>query len=732
MIKRPLGIFCLFIIALIFLLIEFLQLRDTKSYSFSKEEVSILGTVCKKDIAKSGSGEVLYLKDVLFVGEAESAHEDLQQVICYLKEDSLSAKIGSRILIRGYPSDFESATNPGQFDQKFYYQILGISFRLSQANVLSASTEYDVFYENLHILRCKMAAQLDLLLPKEDAGIMKAVLLGAKGDIDEELKALYQRGGIAHILAISGLHISLLGMGAFELLRRLGVPLKAAAFLAAVFMFCYGIMTGFSVSMLRAVIMFLLHMLARMIGRTYDMLTAAGVAAVLILMEQPLYLYYGGFVFSFGCVIGIGLALPVLTESKNRLPFGLKNILSACAMGVISYPMYLWFYYQFPVYSVWLNLMVIPLMSFLMAAGLVLFVVSCFVPGAVVFPASLIHGILMIYEKACSICEELPGHMFTPGKPDLWQVIIYLVLLLAVIGLSRLKKKKITLLHKWIIMVAGIILISIRPWDLLEVTFLDVGQGDCIFIKSPAGKNYLIDGGSTSVSSVGKYRILPFLKYKGADEIEAVIITHPDEDHVSGVLELLETGDAEGIRVKNIVLPEISQELKNTAYKEVEWIAQKEGVRVSYINTGESIKDHDITMQCLNPDKHNIYREANEYSVVLLVQYGTFQVLLTGDAEGMGELELTENLKKLKTGGDITVLKAAHHGSKYSTSEELLDIISPRLTVISCGNNNRYGHPHEETLERLSAIGSRIWMTPDCGAVTVEVRDHVKVYGFVR
>jgi competence protein ComEC len=229
---------------------------------------------------------------------------------------------------------------------------------------------------------------------------------------------------------------------------------------------------------------------------------------------------------------------------------------------------------------------------------------------------------------------------------------------------------------------------------------------------------------------VGKYRILPFLKYKGADEIEAVIVTHPDEDHINGVLELIERGEAEGIRIKNLVLPEIVHELKNTAYKELEWLAQREGVEVSYINSGEYIADNGITMQCLNPDREKVYEEANEYSVVLWLQCGSFQVLLTGDAEGIGEKELTENLKKLQTGEGITVLKAAHHGSKYSTSTELLDILSPQLTVISCGENNRYGHPHRETLERLAAAGSPVLTTPDCGAITVEVGKSVVVRSF--
>lgn len=736
MIKRPLGTLCLVIVGIIFLITELSGEKVAGDISFPKEELCITGTVYKKDLSGAEDGVTLYLKDVMFedIFTSEEAFisdsEMAECVICYLRSASKEPKIGSRIRIRGYPSEFDKATNPGQFDMKFYYQILGVSFRLSNAYVLAESISYSRFQEGLYELRSHLAAQLDACLNDEDAGVMKAMLLGTKGTLDEELKALYQRNGIAHILAISGLHISLLGMGTYSLLRRLGLPVGAGALAAAVLMFCYGVMTGFSVSMLRAVIMFLLHMLAKIVGRTYDMLTATGVAAVLILIEQPLYLYYGGFIFSFGCVVGIGLVLPALTETKLSLPGAQKNLLSGAAMAVISYPMYLWFYYQFPPYSVLLNLFVVPLMSFLMAAGPVLLCLRIFCPGLASLAVFLIHGILKIYEISCNICDRLPGHVFTPGKPQAWQLVIYLIVLAVLVFLHAFQKNRIPLKLRWSAVLVGIVLLSIRPWNALELTFLDVGQGDCIYIKSRTGKCYLIDGGSTSVSSVGKYRIIPFLKCKGAGELEAVIVTHPDEDHINGITELLDEGQVQGIRVKNLVLPEIETALKNASYKELELVAENAGVLVSYISAGEGIKDADMTMRCINPVQGEIYLEPNEYSVVLELSEGDFSALLTGDAEGVGESVVFEMLAGRWSREPVTVLKAAHHGSRYSTSEELLKVIKPQVTVISCGEDNPYGHPHEETLERLKAAGCEVLTTPQYGAITVEVEKSVVVRSF--
>ena len=440
MIKRPLGTVCLLIILFLFLKVELFQ-KEEQEIVFDTKELYMTGTVHKKDLVSKGKGVVLYGEDY--------KEKKVERIICYLSPASSSAEVGSHILIQGKPETFDRATNPGQFDRKFYYQISGVSFRLSQANILAKSIEYDELKESLYRLRCRLALQMDACLPTEDAAIMKAILLGAKSDMEEEKKDLYQRSCIGHILAISGLHIYLLGIGTLKVLKRTGLPMGAAHFLAAVLMFLYGLMTGFSVSMLRAVIMFLLHMGAKLVGRTYDMLTGAAVAAVLILLEQPLYLYYGGFVFSFGCVIGIALVMPTLTKTQNPLPIVLQRLLSGVVMAVISYPMYLWFYYHFPPYSIVLNLLVIPLMSFLMAAGLILLLVSIIFAKGAFLPANVVSGILWIYRELCRICDQLPGHVYTPGRPRLWQVLIYVFILLFVVLIGSRKKKNFPLKWKW-------------------------------------------------------------------------------------------------------------------------------------------------------------------------------------------------------------------------------------------------------------------------------------------
>ena len=591
----------------------------------------------------------------------------------------------------------------------------------------------------------------------------------------------------------------MLGMGLYRLLRKIGVPVKGAALLSMLLLLFYGAMTGFSVSAMRAILMFGLRMLGEMLQRTYDMLTAIAAAAALLLAGQPLFLKSASFVFSFGCVLGLCVVHPALTmpaavphqQTKGKTKWqGIRQrLLAPPAMMAVTLPMYLWFYYQIPPYSMLLNLLVIPLMSYLMAAGLLLLLVNPLPLPIWRIAAALIVGVFRIYERACRMCEGLPGAVLNLGKPAVWQLLVYLACLLAVI----LIRHRQSLWKRWLMMAGAVLILLVRPADRLEITFLDVGQGDCIYVELPGKEKFLVDGGSSSVGSVGKHRILPFLKAKGVRYLEAVFVTHPDEDHCNGIQELLSQGKQQGIRVGCLILPDIGEGSKGQGYRELEKAASEAGISLQYISRGQYIQEKDTLLECLHPVSGFESTDANAYSIVLRFTSGSFTALLTGDLEGSGEQALLEelsarreisenqgtgsmavgsadnmagsmtdnmaggpadnmtgsladNMKDSLTGNmagsltdnmaggpaGITLLKVAHHGSKYSTSEEFLQMINPAIAVISCGKNNRYGHPHEETLERLSEADISWFCTKDYGAITVSVdaKGRVVVKGY--
>ncbi len=718
--KRPLASIGLLLVLLFYLAVTMQGLPSRAEYESPGDRVCVSGRVYQKEL-RPQAGEmvqVLYLKDLSEESPPGKA------AVCYLKNGQAEPEMGSWVKVEGVYKNFERASNPGQFDTYSFYLISGISYRLNQAVILEKTTKYNKVREGIYCFRRFLSRKLSTYLPPKESALMKTILLGEKGELDPELKELYQRNGIAHLLAISGLHVSMLGMGLYRILCKCGVPMKISAGGACVLLVLYGVMTGFSVSALRAILMFLLHMLAVMAERTYDLLTALSVAAVSLLVGQPLYLKHSGFLFSFGCVLGIAVLTPALTEGKrdllpgnNILTKGIKGGLSAFSMGVATLPVYLWYYYQFPVWSVLLNLMVIPLMSYLMAAGILLLILSIVCPLAIWPLVSLIRGIFKIYELGCGVNETLPFHLVNFGKPQGWQLLFYLLILLLVVGL----KKKLTLPVKWMFTCLGILLLVYRPGGKLTVTFLDVGQGDGIFIETPQGSHFLIDGGSSSVGNVGKYRLLPFLRFQGVQSLDAVFVTHPDTDHCNGVQEILEQDTGSGITVKCLALPDIAGETKSDGFRKLEGLAEERGIPVVYLSRGQEMGEGELTFTCLHPSKGYRTKDTNEYSLVLKLTYQNFSALFTGDLEGEGEQDF-EKYQEGKAGnrGQLTVLKAAHHGSAYSTGTGLLEVLMPSYTVISCGKHNSYGHPHQELLKRLADCGTEILITYQTGAVTFQ------------
>ncbi|MDE7007530.1 MAG: competence protein ComEC family protein, partial [Lachnospiraceae bacterium] len=298
--KRPLASACLLLILFFYLAVSLLPFSPGDQYEGEKRKVKVTGKVYQKEVKQQAGQmvQVLYLKNLS--GDSPPG----KGALCYLKSGQAEPEMGSIVTVEGSYREFETASNPGQFDSSTYYLISGISYRLSQAMILEKTVGYSKAGEDLYRFKTFLSRKLSENLPEKESALMKTILLGEKGELDREVKELYQRNGIAHILAISGLHVSMLGMGLYHVFRKCGVPMKASALAAAILLLVYGMMTGFSVSALRAILMFFLHMLAVMLERTYDMMTALSVAAVALLIGQPLYLEYSGFVFSFGCVLG--------------------------------------------------------------------------------------------------------------------------------------------------------------------------------------------------------------------------------------------------------------------------------------------------------------------------------------------------------------------------------------------------------------------------------------------
>ena len=842
--------------------------------------------------------------------------------------EEASLKIGQQIILEGTFSHFATATNPGEFDVQRYYAAKGIGGRVRKSQILAVGETYSCLRELLYQCRFVLHDRLAEVFPAKEASVMQTLLLGEKEELDAEVKALYQKNGIAHILSISGLHITLLGMGVYRLLKRLGLPVRAAAVGGAMLLLIYGVMVGMSVSASRAIGMYLLQMLGIFVGRTYDMLTGLGLMALLLVLQEPERLFDVSFLMSFGAVLGICILTPVLSgdgrerdadaelevkgisawpvwlrtvadilgdsayarnkyrEGWRKVAYeGIQRIVSAvkggfaASVGVILFtlPVQLWFFYEIPVYSVLLNLLVLPFMSVVVAGGILSLIPGLGLVGTVDCL------ILWWYEWICGRFAQLPGAIWCVGRPEVWQIICYYVgIFLLVFGREYVEawkrrgtygeknvpgdrqhfartlwclkmrgawKRRGTYGEKnvpgdrqhfartlwclitrgadesirnrkkdcngemiqhsdrrfgicstgvqnalakfrcaWqgamtymnrvphliaVVMILGLLIgLLTGNFDCgSRVTFLDVGQGDGIVVETGQGA-YLFDCGSTSRKNIGEYVLKPYLKSRGTRSLRGVFVSHPDEDHINGVIELLENGADWGIDVEQLFLPAIAEGKRTESFVTLLAAAEVAEVPVSYIKCGDEIRDSQLRLLCLHPEENTTLADANAYSECFYVEVfakkmkqeaiddrkandasggsaiegsgengsfagngerkdfrmndGKINILLTGDVEGEGERQLMQELQEQRGQREfrVDILKVAHHGSGYSTGTEFLAAASPATAIISCGRNNSYGHPHAETLQRLEDARVPWYGTMDYGALTVTVDSH--------
>jgi competence protein ComEC len=705
---------------------------DTKPPDFSHldgEDITVVGIVAGKEYRSYEWGDILLIKLKPETGGF---------ILCYLAEPDIVPQLGSTVQMTGRVRVFELATNPGQFSAAHYYQIMKTDFRLYNAEIVAYGADYDRFREWLFGIKAKMGETIDSFFVAEKASVMRAMLLGESGQTDSELKAMYQRNGIVHILTVSGLHISIIGLGLYKFLRRITVPLLLAAPLAIAVMYGYGVMIDMGAPSFRAIVMFALRMTAHLAKRSYDLLTALAVAAVLILIEQPLYLFHSGFLFSFTAVLAIGVLMPAisyqLADKKANRPKVLKvkrkislslfekvkqSFLTTLLISISTLPIYFSFYYEFPLYSIVLNLVVIPPMTLVMICGIVTVTLGMAVPILGKITAVIPSVILDFYYFMCELADQMPQSRLIMGKPLTWQIAVFIALLLLIVVTHRKLRK----LLRYLLLSVAVLVMLWRPPLGLTVTFLDVGQGDAVFVATPDRRHYLIDGGSNSVSSVGQYRLLPFLKSQGVSQVDAWIITHAHNDHYSAFPEIIAQIKSGGVKIVHLILPDICETVRDGNYLFLVETAREAGIAVSYMGRGQSFlmdKEGEVAVKSLHPEEGAVWGEVNHSSLVLLLEFHQFSLLLTGDIEGRAEAELVRYLREEGEGGEVTVLKVAHHGSRGASSKEFLALTSPDIAIISAARVNSYGHPHQESLARLADENTVIFATGDSGAITIE------------
>ncbi len=615
-------------------------------------------------------------------------------------------EIGDRMEGVGKVDHFDTATNPGGFDERNYQLGKGNVFQLDQVEVRTRQAGIFPVKAILYRIRQRIMEVYRQLFSEADASLAGAMVLGDRTNLDADVKQLYQRNGIAHLIAISGLHIAMLGGTLYQLLRRRLGSYPVAAGVGIVFILLYGTMAGLSGATLRAVIMLIVSIGADVTGRKYDSLTAIAAALFLMLLGHPYQLNQAGFLLSFGAVTGIAVVKPAISVRFEKIPRMLEGLLVSVSVQLVLLPVMLYFFYEIPVYSILLNLIVVPLMSVLL-----FFLIIAAFAGSVMLPAGIVAAfpakvIFACYQILCQWSEQLPAHTICTGRPDGIWIAAYYIVLAGIVWLGYRQRYRLQI--QGCVLLAGLFALLYLPGSL-RICMFDVGQGDGIYVKLPTRENILIDGGSSSKRKVGTYVLKNGIKYYGGAVLDYVFVSHSDSDHYSGIAELLEEPT---ITIRHLVLPDITN--PDEAYEQLVTMAQKNGSEVVYMKEGDTLSFGKVTFTCLNPERRS-YEDKNQSSIVLYMQYKQFDVLFTGDMDEEIEQRIGRKLP-----ARIAVLKVAHHGSATASSEAFLQQVSFQTALVSVGERNRYGHPAQAVMERLSRCCERIYLTKDAGGITID------------
>ena len=678
--------------------------------------------------------------------------------------------------VKGSVWEFNSPRCEGQFNEKQYYKNRKIIGWMSAEEMVCVRAPAGIFAwkEALFLLRMRLSTIYGVVLPAQEAGIMSAMAVGEKALLDADVRTLFQRAGISHILAISGMHISMIGMACYSLLRKCKSPFIGCAAATAGVLLLYGITIGMGVSASRAIGMFLIYLLAQCLGRRYDTCSAMAVLAVLLLLDNPFLLQDVSFQFSFLAVFAVVTAGMVLPEKDagGHLYRCLHPLCMALLLQLFTLPLVAYYYFELPLYALFLNLVLLPYLGMALGFGLAGGVVGTFLLPCARILLWPCHIVLSAYVWVCEMVEKLPFSSVICGRPSVGKLWIYYGLLALLIRLLEYVKKgqkecmveteqcdtkkaynekksvqRITenssvrgFCKTYGFIVAGAafllaLLLHVSSGGF-EIDYLDVGQGDASMLRTDDGIVCFIDGGSTDVSGVGTYRILSFLKSKGIRKVDYWILSHLDDDHVNGFYEVLEAGYRINAVVISAQLPEDEAKLRL-----LETLGQYK-VPVIEVSGGDSIrlktnvcidsakngfsdgadvqKYSDAMLYFLSPDVATPVYDCNGASLVCLYEDVHVRALWTGDI-GKSQEEWLLKSRKLH---EIDIYKAAHHGSKYSNSEAYLKALSPKLSVISCGKNNRYGHPDAEAVEHMQAVDSWIFYTMQSGQIKVRACEH--------
>ncbi len=685
------------------------------------------GTVYQEETASNSEYQEIRLDTHYFQDENRCSAAN-GKVLLRIYGENLSIQPGTRIRAEVLLTEPDLPGNFGEFNYRDYLARQNIfltdSILSDQIDIVGYDEQITLSSFFQHI-KYGINQRINQLYLPSSRGMIKAMITGDRKEVLPDWTDIFQDAGVMHILAISGLHVGILAIALFFLFRRSPAPggMNTYQYLMIIFiLLAYTAITGFRPSVSRATAMFTIILLAECFNRPYHVYNSLYLAALILLLWQPLYLFDTGFVLSFVITFFIIFISPILSEKLNFLPAAIGKPFSislSAWLGMV--PLSAYFFSKISFIAILSNLLVVPLIGIILILALISICLSClFLPMAALV-ASVNEVFINFFVLLIRTFSLLPFAFQYVARPEIILILLYYSILILFFytlccwpEYSQREKKT----RFWLIASLVFILLFIPLGDaddLLAVHFINVGEGDCILVQTPCRKNILIDGGGTPYYDfdVGHHTVIPYLRRKGINRIDLMILTHPDLDHLEGLISILKE-----MKVKLVMDSGVPYE--NETYLEfLTLIRLDDTIDYHQASAGDIIRiSPDLEFLVLHPARNFAYCDdsyLNNHSIVLKLRYKKTSFLFTGDIEERAEASLLPWKELL----ECDILKVAHHGSNTSTGQLFIAEAKPEACIISVGSN-QFGHPHREIVERLKDTCGKVFRTDRNGTILVE------------
>lgn len=608
------------------------------------------------------------------------------------------AEFSGTAVCSGKLEELTSFRNPGGFDGALWNRLQGIGGSMRKAAVTWQKQETlgDAFAAWNIRLRQRISD-----IAGEQGALLAGMVLGGSVGLDEESRRLFADNGLSHLLSVSGSHLVVLT--GFLLLLLGKVPRKMRNVIIGSCLLLYAALCGWKPPVVRALLMSLILLYGGNGAAKGNILC---ITAVIMLIFKPLWLLDIGFQLSFGAAAGLIWLLPRITQLLSScLPLWLSEVVGVTIAAQLPVlPLLVGSFHQLPIISLLSNVLLTPVLEccvLLTMAGLVLDTLCGWGSTLIMAAAYLLKQVLL----QADFLAAIPGGQIVIGSLPGWSGVIYYFLLVIVLDLSCVqflhnKERRLLCIVLTAILTAAVLGSRLLPQPLTAY-FLDVGQGDCAVVVTPAGQVIVIDTGGLKNYDTGSRIVAPFLRSIGKDKVDILLLSHGDFDHTGGV-----GGLAANVAVDRLIVP---PGLDREIVRQVQ--SRNPDCRLEYPAAGQQYG-------CKDSGRLNIVSmgeqasSGNDAGIVAAVEYAGHRLLFPGDISA-------EREEQLQDIGRYDVLKVAHHGSSGSSCSEFLRQVQPSVAVISVGGSNSYGHPHQETLQRLQEAGAEVLRTDQSGAVKI-------------